>query len=554
MAFSFRWARNGVIVAIITVLAILGVIAGLESNKTLTSTGTFSPQGGEPRVNSSQDSTPAARKGQVVMLIIDRVTLKELTDQSLPNFQNLLRLGAMGLMNTNVVGPRIPDNTYAALGAGSRIQTSPVGGEAYNDSELYYGERAGQVYQRRLGLKAEPDSVVHLQLPKILMLNADQKYTNQPGALGTVLHQAGLRTGVLGNADTAAAAPGIIPHGRAAVTIAMDKWGRVDQGVVDQTLLKPDPAFAWGLATDYNALWQAYKTAAASTDFLVVELGDTTRADDAMYQSMAKVAANQKGRALRQADLFLGRIMADLEISRQLLMVVVPTPSNPAVNEKLLMTPVIMAGPGISNGLLTTPTTKRPGLVTNIDIAPTVLDYFNLPVPPTMQGQGMTALAFSQPAERLSKMEREINFTYVVRPVLAKGYVLTEIIAICMAMSTIFLGRPRAVYTKRVLLALMAAPLSLLLFPIFPQLNDFFSVVIVIGVTALIVAVGLWLGQDQELEAFIYICLATAFCILGDTLLGAPLLKESPLSYDPRVGARFYGIGNEYMGVLLGAA
>ena len=36
-------------------------------------------------------------------------------------------------------------------------------------------------------------------------------------------------------------------------------------------------------------------------------------------------------------------------------------------------------------------------------------------------------------------------------------------------------------------------------------------------------------------------------------MAGNPLMKASILGYDPIVGARFYGIGNEYMGFLLGA-
>lgn len=40
--------------------------------------------------------------------------------------------------------------------------------------------------------------------------------------------------------------------------------------------------------------------------------------------------------------------------------------------------------------------------------------------------------------------------------------------------------------------------------------------------------------------------------ILTDTFLRNPLMKVSILGYDPIAGARFYGIGNEYMGFLLG--
>ncbi len=40
----------------------------------------------------------------------------------------------------------------------------------------------------------------------------------------------------------------------------------------------------------------------------------------------------------------------------------------------------------------------------------------------------------------------------------------------------------------------------------------------------------------------------------ADVALGAPLMQQSLLGYDPVAGSRYYGIGNEYMGVLIGAA
>lgn len=48
--------------------------------------------------------------------------------------------------------------------------------------------------------------------------------------------------------------------------------------------------------------------------------------------------------------------------------------------------------------------------------------------------------------------------------------------------------------------------------------------------------------------------LAAAFLttIYIDSMLGSFLLKNSLLSYEPALGARFYGIGNEYLGIILG--
>ena len=42
--------------------------------------------------------------------------------------------------------------------------------------------------------------------------------------------------------------------------------------------------------------------------------------------------------------------------------------------------------------------------------------------------------------------------------------------------------------------------------------------------------------------------------LLLDVLTGSSLIRLSPLGYDVMLGARFYGIGNEYMGILVGSS
>ncbi|MCU9816669.1 hypothetical protein [Paraclostridium sp. AKS73] len=44
------------------------------------------------------------------------------------------------------------------------------------------------------------------------------------------------------------------------------------------------------------------------------------------------------------------------------------------------------------------------------------------------------------------------------------------------------------------------------------------------------------------------------FVIIVDALLGSYLMKNSIMSYDAIVGARYYGIGNEYQGIIIGSS
>jgi hypothetical protein len=57
-----------------------------------------------------------------------------------------------------------------------------------------------------------------------------------------------------------------------------------------------------------------------------------------------------------------------------------------------------------------------------------------------------------------------------------------------------------------------------------------------------------------DLGPWLLVGAGLVLALAGDTAVGAPLQQQALLSYDPVSGARYYGIGNEYMGVLIGAA
>lgn len=60
-------------------------------------------------------------------------------------------------------------------------------------------------------------------------------------------------------------------------------------------------------------------------------------------------------------------------------------------------------------------------------------------------------------------------------------------------------------------------------------------------------------ARRSPLGSLICLGLLTAGLIMIDVWLGSTLQKTSLMGYDPIIGARFYGIGNEYMGVLTGS-
>ena len=71
-------------------------------------------------------------------------------------------------------------------------------------------------------------------------------------------------------------------------------------------------------------------------------------------------------------------------------------------------------------------------------------------------------------------------------------------------------------------------------------------------VSVLILSLVLFYLFKDSLQILIVSCFFSTGIILTDTFLRNPLMKVSILGYDPIAGSRFYGIGNEYMGFLLG--
>ena len=65
--------------------------------------------------------------------------------------------------------------------------------------------------------------------------------------------------------------------------------------------------------------------------------------------------------------------------------VAVASPNGPKGTPNL--TPFVFLRPGSGGGLLYSPTTRTEGLLTNADVAPTLLDALGAPVPPEMSGR-----------------------------------------------------------------------------------------------------------------------------------------------------------------------
>lgn len=198
--------------------------------------------------------------------------------------------------------------------------------------------------------------------------------------------------------------------------------------------------------------------------------------------------------------------------------------------------------------LLTSNTTRIKGIVGHWDFPPTLLAFFHLqrerallgspisftPVPfnplhPGLKGKGFPYL---QHLERRVTRHNQVRRPFLIVLSLITGGVL---------LGSSFLPVPKP------LLSLMAGlPISFLL----PSFLDP-PISLVAGMVA---ALLLWAVITRLKGSPLFsLLLVTVLILLLDGLFGFPLSRLSLLSYTLKDGVRYYGIGNEFLGIFLGS-
>ncbi len=504
----------------------------------------------------AQPQERGVSRPRVVLVLCDALTLDDLLSPANPHLAHLAETGALGVMNCAVAGPKTPAAATLILAAGAHVPAAPTDEMAANVWEAVPGERgdAGAVYARRVGpleaplLPMRPADIRHLGLAPLARRGLDSE------RLGAALAAANppIRADVYGNADAAV-------WGRRAALLTVDGRG-VGAGYVAP--LRAHSQSPFGLADDPIRLTQAVLESEA--DVSVVQLGDTARAEAARPSLSPDAYGAARAAALRRLDLFLYLLTAKMQAEgRQAdVLLVAPRPPSgqagiPSVWNRL--TPVLALGPHFPPGLLTSATTRTPGLIANVDIAPTLLALFRAPVPVMMIGRPVRSVAYAENgALRVAAVARldylaTLNGCAVV-PVMAPIAVACVLVVVGSLIArrrggvraSRWLG-PGVVFFLNLPAALMLAPL---LVP--PTLLEYGLRIAawMAGLTAFsyLLARALRVGPPAAAA------LLGVLLVAGDTLLGQPLLKDSLLSSYPLSGIRYYGIGNEYLGIVMGFA
>ena len=275
----------------------------------------------------------------------------------------------------------------------------------------------------------------------------------------------------------------------------------------------------------------------------------------------------ERARQLATADAQLATIAAALPADTTLLVTAPGAPSKPPHLQLALAD-----GPGYSSGLLNAVSTRQPGLVVLTDLTPTVLGWLGASVPPQTVGAHLTrgdrgSLAATVQAltgrDTAEQVWRDTHDEFFWAYSLADAAVLAAIgLASWGAAPEQRRRRARRWRVAGVFAA--AVPAGTFLANLVPWSTTAHPAAWLYGVSvalALVIAGAALLGCRHRgpLAPLGVICLFTVAVLGVDVMTGSGLQLETPFGLSVLEAGRFYGIGNEALGIyglsgLFGAA
>lgn len=454
----------------------------------------------------------------IVVLSLPGLSVRDVAPGTMPRLHRLAREGTVALANVVTRASFAPDrerwdpvaSAYLTLGMGGRGYSPPV-----------FFPLTGQGVQFPV-VRALGD------------LNQGGTRVVEPGFLGTSLRRAGLKSAALGCADTWGR------RDRAVLLAAMDAAGAVDFGDVSQRCLRADPARPYGWISDAGYLTETTLRLRGRAALIWVDPGDLQRAERYATLCRPAVARAHRQAALAQADRIAGALR---DRTGGALIVLAPAGRVDEERTDRWLTPFIQHTPGAPPGLLASGSTRRAGLIAMTDLAGSLLGELAGPAAraPNLLG---TVPARDAWAHVLALEADTARADALRRTGIRVVQGLLLVIALLAALAAWF----RWACPNRIALLPLALGWACLLVTVGgPSLQA-----LGLGVAA---AAALLLGRlNRALQRSAGVAYAfLALAVLAELLPGGRALTGSTLGYSLSLGARYYGMGNEWMGVLLGA-
>jgi len=476
-----------------------------------------------------------AENKKVVMVIADYLDIRDI--RSMEFTQRLSAAGYSALMSNRQPGRASAVKSKLIIGAGKKLEL---------DRDMVSGggeESLLKQYRLISGKSPVKGSLVYTDINRLRLRNRNSEYRNYIGYIGETVNANGGSTCFLGNADTS-------EPDRSSMLVAMDASGIVDLGASGGVLME-DELFPYGKRTDYKRLAELYKQYLPASSFIVIETGDMARLE-AFRDFMSEEGFLSCRRAvLERIDSFMEALAASGGFDTLIFISTYPSGHEAERNNRL--TPVIVYGSG-GSGLLYSENTRRDGLVLNTDLAGFIewkLGYSgSSKIKETKREDPLEFLGIdSEEAARVSRLRTPVLTAYAIMSIAAM---------LMLFAAAVFCGRLRGALVSGaghiIAYGILTFPVVFLFMSRVYAGDNPVSYVSASAAVATSIAVFTHFVLKDRIKGALFVCTLLLVGLVMDILAGGPYIKQSVLGYDPEIGARFYGIGNEYAGMFIGSS
>lgn len=489
------------------------------------------------------------KEGKIIYISINRTNLDNLQEIPVLN-KKLKSSGYVGLMNIKGDQGNDDERSYASIGAGCRANIESSDAISFVNLD----EKSGQIFKSVTGVN--PKEINNININKSININAEKgSFGSVLGLIGQTLSDNNKTVSLLGNSDIVDGKGNVVEI-RNAGLIAMDTMGRVDKGNIDNINME-DLTMPYGIRTDYSKLAKETRSYYENSDVVFVELGDTYRLDRYKSNLNNTTYNKMKKEIYSNINTYLEEIFNMVNVN-DTVYVVSEFPSKLDYSNRKRLSPVIKFK-GEGKGLLRSATTRRDGIIGNLDVGVDILSEFGLS---NERALGRT----------FSLIDRDDNISFInnelekmvsinnIRSTVVNTFVGIVSTSWVIAMLALLI-KDKLPHKEKVFIVLkeliklaIIMPLTFLIAPIFNFKTQIGLTVGVVITTAILYISGRLLFKHNDLKQMAYYSILTVVITVIDIVLGTYLMKNSIMSYDAIVGARYYGVGNEYQGVIIGSA
>ena len=539
------------IVSLVLVFGLVGpgFAAGTKSEESALATEQAMTKG---ELNSKADNNTAKNKGKVILIDLNRTNYD--------NFKNIKFLanrleksGYLGMMN--IRGDKGYDDrrNYASMGATGRVNILP-------ETPVDFSQIEGKnLYKYATG--QSPKKINLLSVNNLDQYNqSNGEFKSKMGYLGDTLFTNGKKIGILGNSDYYDMVTGQEIRNRDFALMIMDSRGRIEEGNVD-FINKKDQSFPFGISTDYDKLKDETKKYYAKTDFLMVNLGDTFRLDEYKVNLNSKTYARMKYRVYNKVSDYLEYVFK-MAGKNDTIYILGSFPSKLDYANNRRLAPLVRFDMSESGkGLLLSSTTRRVGVFANLDLGVDILNRFGLKNK-EMVGRQLTNKTMDNRDDYMTKEYKKIVAISSIRMTIINIYV--AVISVSWILGALALWQRDKLpkkhkkkilnFLKKMVKLGLIMPLAFLSAPILRPGSQAQVTLSIVFMTVLLYILGSRIFKNDDLKQVGFYSILMILLIVVDSVISTPLMQSNIMSYDPMIGARYYGIGNEYEGATIGSA